>query len=207
VIHPKARMSLEDHRDIGSRIKALLGSVRLTKRLERVRCTLDSWLSLEYDEYEVGVERGWTSIYYGRNWSPKRAAQEDLEDIGRIQEILRRAYPSCACLSKMLDDLAHVARKAVADSESTDWYSTVLFDTVMKVMKIPMDKRESLQRYLSGWSPLHLKRIIHHPERFSYLPKLVDEIYTEQQSLSTRSNPRRGLLGEGSDRAAAGSQV
>jgi hypothetical protein len=203
--HPNAKMSLEDHRDIGSRIKALLGSVprRSTKRLERVRCALDSWLSLEYAEYEVGTDRGWTSIYYGRDWSPKRTEKEDLEDIGRIKDILRRAYPDCACLRK-----GCVVRDIVADDKKTEaWYSTELFDAVMKVMKIPSEKRDSLQRYLSGWSPLHLKRIINHPERFSFLPKFVDEIYAEQQKPSTQPTLYRGLLGDGSGRDATGSLV
>jgi hypothetical protein len=175
--HPNGKMSLEDHRDLGRRIKVLLGSVPrglAAKRLDRVRCDLDSWLSEEYDAYEVGADRGWTSIYYGRDWSPKRTAQEDLEDIGRIQDILRRAYPDCACLRKMLDDWAHVARNVLADDENTDWYSTVLLDTVMKTLNIPNDKRNGLQRYLNGWGPRRLKYLIKHPTLHEFVRRVLD---------------------------------
>jgi hypothetical protein len=170
--HPNGKMSLEDHRDIGQRIKALLGSVRLIKRLERVRWTLDSWLPLEYEAYyEAGAS--WTSIYYGCSWPPKRTAKEDLEDVGRIQDILLRAYPR-SCAWKMCDDLAHVARNVLADDENTDWYSTVLLDTVMKTLNIPNDKRNGLQRYLNGWGPRRLKYLIKHPTLHEFVRRVLD---------------------------------
>ncbi|WP_315773886.1 MULTISPECIES: DUF5623 domain-containing protein [unclassified Bradyrhizobium] len=108
---PKARMPIEQHKAVGRLLKSVLigtrGRAGVYRRIEAMRCELDSRAEHEYGRDELSDEVFFDLYYHELPESDPLAAvpgslHRHIASLGEIKAILARHYPECPQLRKLL---------------------------------------------------------------------------------------------------------
>jgi hypothetical protein len=110
---PNAKMSVEQHKEVGTLLKGVLQATRrrvgVHRRVDRVRSELDNWVQMEYGSAEL-PDTEFFELYYGQSSIPATeigvaGREANLVRLQSAQRTLRNAYPDCKPLRDLINKL------------------------------------------------------------------------------------------------------
>lgn len=116
---PDRRMSIGGHSAVGALLKKVIagsyGRAGVKKRIESVRCELDDWVQIEYDDKELPSSQFFELYYRDPSALPageKGAAGKEinLQRLAEAKAILEREYPDCAPLRRLFSKIDAAAK-------------------------------------------------------------------------------------------------
>ena len=117
---PNAKVSIQDHQQLGKQLKELYFATEYNKRAQtnvrKVKGTLDEWIQLEYPSRQELTDEVFFSIYYGdlktavTPW-PDQAQKDKLIKLCKDTiSLLEKSYHDCSPLKKLIYQLGQAIK-------------------------------------------------------------------------------------------------